>query len=109
MKYSVGDKLLCKVGIVWAYNRRVFTEGKLYTIKKFKRNRINGEMEVYICGDTIYNEDGTVDLNFNRTFEFPWTAKTLDPNVDYKVKNCFHHFYTKKQMRKLKLEEIEKG
>ena len=108
MKYKVGDSLLCKSDIYWANGKRIFTKDKHYTIKRFHRNTFNGngEMEVHFECDIVYNDDGTEHVKFGRMTQFPWTDKNLDPNINYYIRNCFHHFYTKMQMRKLKLDKI---
>ena len=108
MKYSKGDILICKTDIVWANGTTIFTKGMPYKILKFSKNRINGELEVVFECNEVYNTDGSINSKFDRMTEFPWTDKHLDPIVKYYIRNCFHHFYTKIEMRKLKLDKLNK-
>lgn len=105
MRYRVGDKLLCKADIYWANGKRIFTGGQYYDIKKFRKNRF-GDMEVIFECDVVYTDNGKIQNNFNRVTEFPWTDKRLKPDVNYYIRNCFYHFYTKQEMRKMKLDKI---
>lgn len=80
MRFKVGDKVLCKKD----YTIAIYTNG---TSLKIYKDRTYEILEVYMYGE---NENVRVLIEGN---------SVLDTIVDY-------HFYTKEEMRKLKLDKI---